>query len=583
MVNKLLQFFKRFDYPVSARSFALFRVLFALYSLILIYQLYVSYPLYFDHVPPFSTSLFPVKLILLLWGILNLFLLAGLFTRYIAIANYVLVVIMTAFFANSSISSFNDDLLRIGSFMIIFLPVSRQCSIDSLIGQLTRESEDKQTRYLYYLLFILVSLGLLYFGSGITKLFSPMWQKGLGLWTPAIMPHNKWNSFSFFVDQQWLMYGLNFLVISFEILFSFLLFHKHIHWLLAVIGIGFHIGIAFLFPFTYISIGPIIFYSLFLHDGFWNRLSQWLEAPVKHTIYYNAVSYSHQLAIRCIRWFDVRSKFVMEEHHGEFTFRDKSGWDALMLICSSAILLWPFTLLLRITTFRLLLEFIAETWLPGRFISAETPAGPKDFNRFSFFLFIVLLCGVQLLYLSYHSYTLIKADPNKTKTYKQQRIATQDLSTKPSNLARTLFGVNSRGLFLDHAFTGTKTVFALSYTLPDGKEQWLPIFDQNGYCQKLNRNLSWHKLTFRYFVYNALEPDTNGLKKFTIFWAKKKHISLDDLHMTVYRRRYLYPSEYEKGYLDKMLNLPWDTTAVIHWKDTVFHYDLLPADTLNRE
>lgn len=580
MVNKLLQFFKQFDYPVSARSFALFRILFALYSLVLIYQLHTSYPLYFDHAPPFATSLFPARLTLLLWTMLNLFLLTGLFTRPVALANYVLVVIMTAFFANTSISSFNDDLLRIGSFMMIFLPVSRQCSADSLIKALTRENARQHTRYLYYLLFILITLGLLYFGSGVTKLFSPMWQKGLGLWTPAVMPHNKWNGLSFFVDQQWLMYGLNFFVIAFEILFPFLLFFKRTHWFLALTGIGFHAGIALLFPFTYISIGPIMFYSLFLPDSFWNKLGQWIESSSKQTIYYNAVSYNHQLAIRFIKWFDVRNTFIMDEHHGRFSFRDKSGWNAFTTACSSSILLLPFGILLRITTFRLLAEYIAETWLPGKFISVEKTDGPGEFKRFSFFVFIALICGIQLLYLTYHSYSLIKADSAKAKTYKQQRISTQDFSTKPSNLARTLFGVNSRGLFLDHAFTGTKTVFALSYRLPDGKEEWLPIFDQNGYCQKLNRNLSWHKLTFRYFVLDALNPDTNGLKKFTLLWAKKNHISLDDLHMTVYRRRYLYPSEYEKGYLDKMLAKPWDTTAIIHWKDTVFHYNPLPADTL---
>jgi hypothetical protein len=52
-----------------------------------------------------------------------------------------------------------------------------------------------------------------------------------------------------------------------------------------------------------------------------------------------------------------------------------------------------------------------------------------------------------LLTLGYHSYTALKADKKQLTQYLKQRIATQDFSTKPSNLARTFFGINSAEYF----------------------------------------------------------------------------------------------------------------------------------------
>jgi uncharacterized membrane protein YphA (DoxX/SURF4 family) len=579
MITNLLLYLRRFDYPVTARSFALFRILFALYFTGLIFQLNGSSGLYFDHVSGISQSLFPAKATLFLWAGLNLMLLFGMFTRYAAAANYIVTVIMTSFFVNSNISSFNDDLLRIGSFLIIFLPVARCWSLDALFTRLNAPSAQKQTSYLYYLLMILMSLGLLYFGSGVCKVFSPMWQKGLGLWTPAVMPYNKWNPLDLFTDQPWIMYSLNYIVILFELMFVFLLFNRKAHLYITLTGIGFHLGIALLFPFTYISLGPIVFYSLLLPDSFWNRLNDLIESTDKETVYFNPVSRPQQVAAAFIRTFDLRKRFTFVERQGRLAYGEHIQWDAVLHLSRKLPLLWKFSLLIRIPSVRMVLRYASDNWLAQTPAVTETDPGTDRLRRFSFYTFTAVLCGIQLLYLAYHSYAAIRTDPAKKRVYLKQRIATQDFSTKPSNLARTLFGINSRGVFLDHAFAGTKTVFALSQTQADGTEQWLPVFDKNGYCELLNRNLNWHKLTFRYFAYNALLPDTNGLKKFSMLWMKQNRLAPDDIHLTVYRRRYPYPTEYEKGYLDKMLKLPWDTVGLIHWKDSVFHYSAIAADS----
>jgi hypothetical protein len=580
-MDKLLTFFKRFDFPVSTHSLGLFRITYALYNLGLLIQLYLNWQLYFDNIPPYSISLFPVKLGLLLWSLANVFLAAGFFTRYAALANYILVVLMVAYFPNLSISSFNDDLLRIGGFLLIVLPAGKSFSIDTVIRKINLNKTNQTTSYLYYLLALVVSLGLLYFGSGVTKLFSPIWQQGIGLWVPAVMPSYKWNRFSFFVDTQWLMYTLNYVVIVFELAFTGLLFFKKTHRYIALLGIGFHLGIALLFPFYFVSFGPILYYILLIPDSWWKRRDAKPYSKTPMEIHFNPSHTASLHAIQLLNAFGSSKHYHFTEDNklAAPLFGNQPGWKGFCVALRKRPLLIPLYWLLQLESMRNLAEYASEEWLTQQFQVETLVRGNHRFKRFAFFVLIAGLCGIQLLTLGYHTYTTLKADKQKLAIYLKKRIALQDFSTKPSNLARTFFGINSRGLFLDHAFTGSKTVFALAQ-LKDSTESWLPIFTKEGYCRSDNRSFSWHKLSFQYLSYNQTQPDTTGLKKYSLLWAQHRQIPLENLQIRVYRRIYPCPTAYEVGYLDKMLDLPWDTVGIIHWNHSHFSYENLQPDTV---
>jgi hypothetical protein len=582
MFDKLIQYLKRFDYPVSTNSLALFRILYALYNIGIIFQLYAHWPIYFDAVVPFSISLFPAKLVLFVWLISSTMLLLGLFHRIAAVANYVMIVLVTSFFVNAALSTFNDDLLRIGGFLLIILPVCRSFSIDAIFKRLSTSSKKYDTSYLYYLLSIVVSLGLLYFGSGFSKLFSPMWQKGLGLWVPAVIPSYHWHSFDFFVNQQWLMVGLNYFVILFELSFAFLVFRKRLHIWLAFIGIGFHLGIAFLFPFTYISFGPILFYALFIPDSWWLWLKQLIASKHPLRIVYNPNNIKHSQAIQFLSAFNFRGQFEFIEQQNSLNTEVNNflNWNILSIACKRSALLFPVGLIIRLNTTQNLLTFVSETWLPDKLNPNAFNPGLYRFKRFAFFVFVGALCGIQLLTISYHTYTVVKDDKNKKMAYYKLRFSVQDFSTKPSNLARTFFGINSRGLFLDQAFRGSKTIFSIALVKPNGNEHWLPIFDKEGYCREANRNFAWSKFSFNYLASTPTQPDTSSLKKYTWYWAKKNHVSVDNCTFRVYRKIYPLATHFEKDYLPKMLALPWDTMGVIQWNDSIFSYQNLKPDSI---
>jgi uncharacterized membrane protein YphA (DoxX/SURF4 family) len=580
-MDKFIQYFKRFDFPVSTHSFGLFRMLYAAYNLGLICQLYLNWPFYFDHVSPYSYSLFPVKLGLLLWSFANVLVLAGLFTRYAALGNYVLVVLFVAYFPNLNISSFNDDLLRIGGFLLIILPTGRSFSLDSLFRSINLKKNEQTTSYLYYLLAVFLSLGLLYFGSGVTKLFSPMWQKGLGIWIPAVLPSYKWNTLTFFSDQQWLMYFLNYTVIVFELTFVVLLFNRKTHPYIAMMGIGFHLGIALLFPFYYISFGPIIYYSLLIPAGWWQKMRNLFRSTNPVIIRYHPLRAKDLHAVQLIKSLSWENQyhFIEDTEVGSALFGSTAGWKGFIALWRKRPLCFPFYLVFSYSGFQNLAEYTSEQWLPQQFQPLPIEAGLYRWKRFVFFVFVAGLCGIQILILGYHTKTTLKADKQRLSLYLKKRIALQDFSTKPSNLARTFFGINSRGLFLDHAFTGSKTVYAIAQQ-KGNQEEWLPLFTKEGYCVGDNLGFSWHKLAFNYFAKTQTQPDTNGLKKYTLLWAKREHLPLHQLSFTIYRRIYPCPTDFEQGYLQKMTTLPWDTVGRIHWNDSIFSYENLMPDTL---
>jgi uncharacterized membrane protein YphA (DoxX/SURF4 family) len=575
MLNKLFTFLHRFETPASACSFALFRILYGLYNIGIILQLISNWHLYFDHVPPHSVSIWPAKLTIFCWTICTAGIIIGIGTRIMAIANYMLVVLLAAFFTNTNISSFNDDLLRIGGLLLVILPVGKCFSIDTVIKRVQYKNETKHTNYLNYLLAILISLGLLYFGSSVSKMLSPMWQKGLGLWIPSVIPLYKWNYFSFGVDNKWFMITANYAVMAFELLFPLLLFFPKWHKWLATVGIVLHITIALLFPFIYVSVGPIIYYSLLIPDTFWNRFIKKIASTKTYLLHYNPQSIRHRYAVRFLKTIDIQKKFVFETSNNAALTCDKlMGKKALIYALKRYWFLYPFAAIFETKTGIAFIEYASSYWLNEN----DEISPQQHFKTFAFYSFVAALCSVQLLVLGYHAYSVFKHKQNGQ--FIKQRIAIQDFSTKPSNLVRTLFGINSRGVFLDHAFKGTKTIFQPVLLLPDSQERWLPLYDKNGICGSENINFNWHKLGFNYFLKPKLSPDTNGLKKYTQLWAVRNHIDLKQAQFRVYRKKYRCPTEYELGYLDKMLAQPWDTIGLITWKDSLFTYTNLAYDSI---
>lgn len=570
-MNKLSQWLLKQEREQSAKSFAAFRIAFSLFLLVFIAHVTYYRPLIFNSIPHLAFNPFPAKLFLLLWITVSGFLLVGWQTRVNAVINYLFIIIATFVFSNTGSGSFNDDLLRIGGFLLIIMPTERNFSLDALLKNIRYGANPvKPVSSLYYTAALLVSLGLMYLASGITKLYSPMWLKGLGLWIPASMPYNKWHSFDFFLNLEWLMRGINYVTIIWELAFVFVLFSKNKSWF-AITGVLFHLVIAALFPFPLLCFGPILFYVLFIPDSFWRRFS-----TKNITLIINPQSQRQQIFARALQ--SIHSNTTVTGHQqAKITVNNtelRSNWKTAIYGLNQ-------------TTFGKLYSWLLELELVRLIISAFTDDGiqlsdtfsrpffKSSFKRFWLAVFCVMLLSVQLFYTSYHLVSKIKGKQPKTGEVKNGyhvRKNITDVSLKPSNLFRTLFGLNARGVFLDHSSTGTKTVFAIIHVSSNADTTWLPFFDRHGYALSMNMNQAWSKYTFN-SVCSGTIPNPQELEKTLWLWAEKNNIVKNNTVLHILKRTYVFPTTFEPDYQKKMAGLPWLEIGTAQWENGRFRYD----------
>ncbi|MES2691370.1 MAG: HTTM domain-containing protein [Bacteroidota bacterium] len=570
-MNKLSQWLLKQEQAQSAKSFAAFRIAFCLFLLMFIAHVSYYRPLIFNTIPHLAYNPFPAKLFLLLWALVTGFLLAGWQTKMASVINYLFIVIATFLFSNAGCGSFNDDLLRIGGFLLVIMPVGRNFSVDVVVKTVRFGAQQvKASSSLYYLAALLVSLGLMYLASGITKLYSPMWAAGLGLWIPASMPYNKWHSVDFFLNMEWLMKGINYVTMLWELLFLFMLFSKKWRLTFAATGVFFHLVIAILFPFPLLSFGAIAFYLLFIPDSFWDRFQ---SAPISLVI--NPANQRQQIFARALQAIH-RNTVVTHHPHPAMTINgttQRSNRKTAIYGLNQTLLGKTYSWMLEVEFIRLMVLAFADDGIHITSTYPE-PALKTSFKRFWLAVFCFMLLSVQVFYSSYHLFSKMKGNTPKTAELKNGyhvRKDITDFSLKPSNLFRTLFGLNARGVFLDHSNTGTKTVFAVIHLNKQGDTTWLPFFDRNGYALGMNMNLAWSRYTFN-SVCSGMVPNPLELEKALWLWTEKQRVKRQNIDFYVLKRTYIYPKRFEPDYQKKMAGLPWLEIGIAGWQNGTFRY-----------
>jgi len=578
-LSERLHQFCGFNRTVSTKGFALFRIGMGLFLLAFISNLYYFRPLIFNSFLTTVPSPFPARIFLLIWGMAATFLLVGWQTRLAAIANYICVLIATFYFSNNGSGNFNDDLLRIGGVVLLIMPVNKRLSFDNVFHELNYGFPLKdETKHGYYLLSAFISLGLLYWASSITKLVSPMGLNGLGLWVPAVMPYNKWNDLSFFLNQKWLLVFINYLTMAWEFLFPLALFYKPTRLVSAWLGVSFHLIIALLFPFWLLCFGPVVFYALLIENRFWAQKYARKKAV---QVGYNPDLKRHIMLIRLLQ--GVGLKVIHQPLHTSFITLDNrtydNNWATARMALKQSRGGWVVAILLKSRLFRLLACWIADDVLLLTHNKFEHRVSPS-FKEGAFMVFCLCLLSVQIFYSSYH---LIKHRNSTPKAFDHRikkifvKNPINDASLKPSNLFRTFFGLNARGLFLDQSFTGTKPVFAITYQNQRGQTKWLPHFTPDGLCLFYNMNQGWNLYSYSAVGCGTI-PNPIGLEQAIRFWALKHHFTLTNCDFTVLKRIYEFPTHFKRDYYQQQKALPWINEGTVRFRMGKFSYH--PTDSI---
>lgn len=282
-----------FNDKVDAIGLSVFRMCYTLVLFCEVLQLFKFRHLVYDADPYRYIGDIDVWYLFVFWFITLGFLFAGLFTRIATIVNYILGVII---FSSASNFEYHVFYAYVGTnLLLLFLPISRVLSIDSLIEKIKYTNigrpyqVDRKVLEINYLVPVFAGIALVYFDSVFRKIDSPMWMDGLGMWLPSSLPMVVWTDMSVILNQEWLVKFLGYLVVVFETVFIFLFWFRKMRVPFFLLGIFFHLGILIAYPIPWFALTAIVVYLLMVPPGFWLAISKALQSKkTTFDFYYDA-------------------------------------------------------------------------------------------------------------------------------------------------------------------------------------------------------------------------------------------------------------------------------------------------------
>jgi len=299
-----------FTTKVDAIGLSIFRMFYSVVLFFELKQLYTFRSIIYDKEPSKYVGEIDVSFIFYFWFVVVAFLFLGLFTRYVTILNYIFGVII---FSSAIKFEYHVFYAYVGiNFLLVFMPISRVLSLDSLLQKLKYSNlykpflVDRKVLKINYIVPVFVGIGLVYFDSIFHKFSSKMWMDGLGVWLPSSLPMVTWNDTSILLNQKWLMLFLGYLVLVFETVFIFLFWFKRFRVPFFLIGTFFHIGILIAYPIPWFALTVIAVYLLLVPVSYWRFLvaKMKFKNPI-YTFYYDLECPLCNKVVIIIRHFDV--------------------------------------------------------------------------------------------------------------------------------------------------------------------------------------------------------------------------------------------------------------------------------------
>ncbi|WP_338815303.1 HTTM domain-containing protein [Bernardetia sp. Wsw4-3y2] len=501
-------FEKLYDKKIDPTGLALFRIFFGFILLGEVVQIFnFKYLIFINQMTVGKIFIFDG--LLWIWCFSLLFLVIGLFTRYVAIVSYVCCVLI---FGTSLIASYHADYIYIGvSFLLIFTSSSETLSVDSFIKAYKSKIKNQPVfisdiSVLNYFSIVLVGIGFIYFDSIFHKLASVTWTTGLGVWKPASLPQFTFLDLNWLMNQKYIIVFLSYLTLFLEFIFIFIFWNKKARLPIFIVGLGLHIGIFITFPIPGFALTMIALYILLIPLHF-------------------------------IKKINTSYKAFLNRIFGQTTeqqIRDN----------------------LQIPLF-------------------------KKIHIYAIITYFVLIMSLQLGVI-YRSPLVKKVVINNGWTVSFPNKVFAKISSNISPLiSQGFFGIVSHSVFLDFHYTGYNHIIAITYIEKNGSETWLPITNPQGQASWYNVGRNW-----TYIGFGMVGPQvdstalSNGIKRFTEFYAVKNDIDLEDATFKVKVKKIDIPMEWEKDFLKTQMAQPWQDVSEAKWIDGKYFIDLPDIESL---
>ncbi|MGI4885531.1 MAG: DCC1-like thiol-disulfide oxidoreductase family protein [Janthinobacterium lividum] len=616
-----------YDKQVDGSGLAVFRIVFCAVQLAEVLHLFYFRHLVFDPVPFLEISEVGFATPLVLWMLTLGLLMLGLYTRAAALANYGFLLVFFASFQHYAYMM-TPVYISMG-FLFLFLPISRRLSLDR-VRRVLRHSTP-QRRYeppttvsqLAYYVPVVVGIAFVYFDSALYKVLSPMWLAGLGMWETLSLPYETLLTSSWLLNNEFVVKLLGYVTLAFEFFFIFLFPFRKYRAGLMVVGVGLHLGILFTLPVPLFALGFGCIYLLVVPAGAWQRARARRAAGPRVALYYDAeqpfgtrprlllaladrrgaVAFcsvqdhaAHAPALRAVPagalLADVHSVGPQGQVH--------RGFDAYAQVLGAIAWLRPVAWGLRLpaarrlgrAAYRRLARAQAAAPRPA---AGAGPAGPPPPDAA-----VVLWPGVTLRALkcagaaaglvglcvlqSSVSYKtplvlLLRRNSGLDATPVGRALARVAAAAGPP--ARSFFGLADHPIALDEHFAGYTREVAVTYTGPDGVEQFLPLTQPNGLPGAYLSGAIWLRWTHGFVSRRISQPVLEkGIRDFTAFWATQHGVDLKDCQFKVKVKKIAEATRWEPNFLEKQMRAGWHDAGTVTWRGQRFSAQLADIGAL---
>lgn len=392
-----------------------------------------------------------------------------------------------------------------------------------------------------------------------------------------------------------------------------------------LIGLGLHLGILISYPIPWFALGMCSIYLLMIPVSFWKNISNsFKKKQPTMTFFYDAECPLCNRTKIIIQSLDIQETidFKTVQFHSQdypllnpydsedlldniYSIKNQKvykGIDTYIQVLSSIFYLKPLSWFIRIPGIyhigQRIYSFIATNRNTERCTEDNCGYTPpvvppndeklKILNNFTLKDLKVKLITYGLIFfsllqaiVSYNSdLNVIVRDKLGLSNNKANR-KIENLSRSVEGSSRTLFGITHHAVFMDYHFDKYNHILATVYKDKSGKEIWLPTVNEDGTPGWYQIGFNWVKRTFRtsgnIIEQNSLE---SGLKDFTAFWAYKNNINLEDATFIIKLKRIETPKHWEKDFLKKQMEKPWEDVGVVQWKDNNFIFNVPDIEAL---
>jgi len=608
---------KLYDKKISSTGLAIFRITWGLVLFFEVREMFIFRDLRFNIIPFVKGYELSFGPILLIWLILTLFLIAGYKTKWVTIVNYLLSIL---FFGNIHSFEYHAFYAYIGiNFLLILTPISNSYSIDSLLAKVkfTRVNYIHKTKQkvsvIYYYIPILVGIAFVYADSILFKLDSPTWLDGLGVWKPSALPNFNISGDLYLLNNEFLVKGMGYTTVIFELLFIFVFSIKILRWPLFIIGMGLHLGILLVFPIPLFALAVCSIYFLMVPMYAWPYLKKIISAKTtkitfvydsecplctKTRVFIETIDFLNRIGFQSAQTAKERFKELKNIDQSELITHIYSvskkgniykGVDTYIQVLFHTILFLPAGLIISIPGIKhfgkYVYSFIANN--REREVCDEAHCvvytAPEEVDENKSVIKGVSLKNIKVLKLSILIMFLALIQLNvsigsgvlgvtveKTGFWETSvGRSLRPIQSRVLDVSQRFLGVTHHPVFMDGHYNEFNNVFAITYLNDENEEVWLPIVDENGNPDRYNYGANWVNWTFRVNgVYYLKDRLIKGVIRYSSFWAGENGKDLNDLTLQIKLKKVKTNAKFEKNFLlEESGRSNWIDFGVIQWID----------------